>query len=339
MIECSPTVTREVWERVAASDPEVLVSQTPAWMDAVCMSGRWIDVTRQYEVDGRRIVVPLARRAPTIGGLTIDASPPTGWGFGGLIAEGGVHAEDIAVVVADLARRPGLRLLIRPNPLQRDRWLKVAGTPIARCAHVLDLRPGTDAIWASMRARRQVRKAQRCVDIETDATGRLLTVFFDLLHLSRERWAQQQHEPRWLAQWRGRRLDPLVKWRRIATALGDRCRVSIAWAQGRPAAGLIVLQGRNAHYTRGAMDYELAAPTYASTGLQWKAICDAVDAGCSWYHMGETGASQSLSRFKESFGAHPHDYVEYRFERLPFTRVDHAARGAVKRLVGFREQG
>ena len=30
--------------------------------------------------------------------------------------------------------------------------------------------------------------------------------------------------------------------------------------------------------------------------------------------------------------------MEYRFERLPFTRVDHAARGAVKRLVGFREQ-
>ena len=189
-----------------------------------------------------------------------------------------------------------------------------------------------------MRARTQVRKANRHVDIETDVTGRLLPVFFDLLHLSRARWARQQHEPLWLARWRGRRLDPLAKWRRIAAALGERCRVSIAWTDGRPAAGLIVLQGRNAHYTRGAMDYELAAPTAASVGLQWKAICDAADAGCSWYHMGETGTSQSLSRFKELFGAQAHDYLEYRFERLPFTRVDHAARGAVKRLVGFREQ-
>ena len=314
------------------------MTQTPAWMDAVCMSGHWIDATRAYEVDGRRIVVPLARRVPTFSALTVHASPPTGWGFGGLIADGGVRAEDIAMVVADLAERPGLRLLIRPNPLQRDRWRPVAGIPIGRRAHVLDLRPGTDAIWASMRARTQVRKANRHVDIETDVTGRLLPVFFDLLHLSRARWARQQHEPLWLARWRARRLDPLAKWRRIATALGERCRVSIAWKDGRPAAGLIVLQGRNAHYTRGAMDYELAAPTQASVGLQWKAICDAADAGCSWYHMGETGTSESLSRFKQLFGAEAHEYTEYRFERLPFTRVDHAARSAVKRLVGFREQ-
>jgi Acetyltransferase (GNAT) domain len=338
MIECAPTVPRDVWESVADSDPEVLVTQTPAWMDAVCMSGRWNDVTREYEVDGRRILVPLAQRVPALPAMTIHASPPTGWGFGGLIAEGGVRAEDIAAVLADLTRRPGLRLLIRPNPLQRDRWPNGVGIPIRRRAHVLDLRPGTDAIWTSMRARTQIRKAQRHVNIETDTTGRLLPVFFDLLDLSRERWARQQHEPVWLARWRGRRLDPLAKWRRIASALGDRCRVSIAWTQGRPAAGLIVLQGRNAHYTRGAMDRELAAPTSASTGLQWKAICDAADAGCSWYHMGETGTSKSLSMFKEQLGAEPHDYMEYRFERLPFTRVDHAARGAVKRLVGFQEQ-
>jgi hypothetical protein len=338
VIDCSLDVPRAIWASVAANDPEVLVTQTSAWMDAVCRSGRWRDATRQYEVDGRRIVVPLARRVPALAALTVDASPPTGWGFGGLIADGGVRAEDIEMVLADLTRRPGLRLAIRPNPLQRGRWENVAGIPIRRRAHVLDLRPGTDAIWASMRARTQIRKAQRHVDIETDTTGRLLPVFFDLLHLSRERWARQQHEPMWLAHWRGRRLDPLAKWRRIAAAIGDRCRVSIAWTKGRPAAGLIVLQERNAHYTRGAMDYELAAPTAASVGLQWKAICDAADAGCRWYHMGETGTSQSLSRFKELFGAQPHDYMEYRFERLPFTRVDRAARSVVKRLVGFQEQ-
>jgi hypothetical protein len=332
------SVSRDVWDSVAASDPEVLVTQTPAWMDAVCMSGRWIDATRQYEVDGRRIVVPLAQRVPSLRALTVAASPPTGWGFGGPIADGGVGAEDIAMVLTDLARYPGLRLLIRPNPLQRDRWPHAAGLPVRRRAHVLDLRPGKDALWASMRVRTQIRKANRHIEIETDLTGRLLPVFFDLLDLSRERWARQQHEPRWLARWRGRRLDTLAKWRRVAAALGPRCRVSIAWIDGRAAAGLIVLQGRNAHYTRGAMDADVAARTAASTGLQWQAICDAADAGCSWYHMGESGPSKSLSRFKEQLGARPYDYLEYRFERLPFTRVDHAARGAVKRLVRFQEQ-
>jgi lipid II:glycine glycyltransferase (peptidoglycan interpeptide bridge formation enzyme) len=99
----------------------------------------------------------------------------------------------------------------------------------------------------------------------------------------------------------------------------------------------VVLQGTNAHYTRGAMDREVAAPTHANAALQWKAISDAAAAGCAWYHMGESGTSSSLARFKERFGARPYDYAEYRFERLPLTTLDHLARGAVKRVIGFRE--
>ena len=84
MIACSLDVSRDEWESVAASDPEVLVTQTPAWMDAVCMSGQWIDVTRQYEVDGRRIVVPLARRVPTFSGVDgrTPRRPPAGGSVG-----------------------------------------------------------------------------------------------------------------------------------------------------------------------------------------------------------------------------------------------------------------
>ena len=41
--------------------------------------------------------------------------------------------------------------------------------------------------------------------------------------------------------------------------------------------------------------------------------------------------------FKERWGAVGHPYHEVRIERLPVTRVDAAARGAVKRLIGFRD--
>jgi hypothetical protein len=293
-----------------------------------------------HGAEGRRVILPLVRRRAWPPRIAVMASPPPGWGFGGLIADEGVRAGDVDLVLDDLARRPGIRVSIRPNPLQASRWAARAGAEtVARCAHVLDLRAGPDAIWAGLRsaARNEIRKAGARVEIETDTNGRLLPVFFDLLDISRSRWAQQQHEPAWLAQWRGNRQDSLDKWQRIAGVLGAACRVSVAWADGRPAAGLVVLQGTNAHYTRGAMDRDVAAPTHANAALQWKAIRDAAAAGCAWYHMGESGTSSSLARFKERFGARPYDYAEYRFERLPLTTLDHFARDAVKRAIGFRE--
>ena len=71
--------------------------------------------------------------------------------------------------------------------------------------------------------------------------------------------------------------------------------------------------------------------------LMWHAIRGAVDAGCRHFHMGESGSSVSLSRYKEKYGARPYDYAEHGFERIPLTRIDGAARSLVKRAVRFRE--
>jgi hypothetical protein len=120
--------------------------------------------------------------------------------------------------------------------------------------------------------------------------------------------------------------------------LRDACRISVAWTpEGEPAAAILVLQGRNAHYTRGMMNKDLAGPTRANYLLHKIAIEDACTAGCRHYHMGESGPSSSLAQFKTRFGASPHPYAEYHLERLPITALDQRARGVVKRIVGFRE--
>ena len=119
--------------------------------------------------------------------------------------------------------------------------------------------------------------------------------------------------------------------------MGEGCRVSVAWYQGKPAAAILVLRGRNAHYTRGAMDPELASPSQANRLLHKVAIEDACRAGCASYHMGESGDSDGLSQFKSRFGAVATPYAEYWVERLPLTRADAALRGAVKRVIGFRD--
>ena len=50
-----------------------------------------------------------------------------------------------------------------------------------------------------------------------------------------------------------------------------------------------------------------------------------------------SGVEVRVARAKEQFGARPVEYDEYRFERLPFTAVDNAACGLVKRAIGFKD--
>jgi lipid II:glycine glycyltransferase (peptidoglycan interpeptide bridge formation enzyme) len=211
---------------------------------------------------------------------------------------------------------------------------------VARRAHVLDLAGGVDVVWKgfSESRRRGVRKAERAgVEVDHDASGRLLPEFFELYASSEARWAEQQHEPAALARLRRRFRDSLPKWQRIARALDGDCHQWVARLEGRPVASIIVLLGGNAHYTRGAMDKDLAGPLRANDLLMWQAIQAACARDLASFHLGESGGSASLADYKERFGARPWDYPELRLERLPVTRTDDLARATVKRLIGFRE--
>jgi lipid II:glycine glycyltransferase (peptidoglycan interpeptide bridge formation enzyme) len=261
-----------------------------------------------------------------------------------LLASEPVRTEDIAAVLTDLRREPGLRTSIRPNPLHGQLWSAVHGpglVKVPRTAHVLDLDGGFDRVWKERftgTARTAVRKAERSdLVVERDTTGRLVPVFYELFELSLARWAEQQHEPTALARLRGHRRDPQSKLEAIARGIGDACRIWVAWLDGRPAASIVVLVGRNANYTRGAMNKDLAGPTRANYLLQKLAIEDACEAGCPRYHMGETGSSDALAQFKTRFGAVAYDYGEWHLERLPLTRADRWLRGLVKRAIGFRD--
>jgi lipid II:glycine glycyltransferase (peptidoglycan interpeptide bridge formation enzyme) len=213
---------------------------------------------------------------------------------------------------------------------------------LERRAHAIDLRPGFEHVWMhgfSSRARNHVRRAERAgLTVELDSTGRLVPVFHDLFMRSVERWASKQHEPRALARFRARRRDSLEKLQRMVADLDGAGRLWVAYSGDRPAAAILVLQGANAHYTRGAMDVEVAGPTRANYLLHRLAIEDACRSGCATYQMGETGSSRSLAQFKESLGAEPHGYAEYVIERVPMTAIDRGVRSAAKRVLRFKDQ-
>jgi len=343
-MQVSSPAPREVWHELSEADADALVSQTPQWTDIVCALTGARDASRLYDFgDGSRLVLPLVRSARRPRALAMEASLPGAWGFGGLIG-GPPRVDQVRAVLTELQSHPVLRVTVRPNPLAGAVWKAAAParmTRIARRAHLVDLRDGFDSVWGrgfSQGARRGVRKAERVgVDVELDTTGRLAKVFHSLYERSVERWAHRQHEPLALARWRARRREPLAKFTELPRRLGSAGKLWVAWADGRPAAAIFVLQAANAHYTRGAMDAELAGRTRANYLLHSLAIEDACRSGCNWYHLGDSGFSPGLSQFKEALGGRALEYAEYAPERLPLTRLDAGARTLAKRAIRFRD--
>jgi CelD/BcsL family acetyltransferase involved in cellulose biosynthesis len=326
-----------VWLDLLESDPMAFVYQTPAGLDAICAGNNCEDASRLYEFpDGRKMVLPLFRRKglPLI--LAVEKSPLVG----SLVCVDVVRPDELRAIFSDLARRPLLQTILRPTALAGDAW--AAAVPrdvisLPHLSHVLDLDGGFEAVWEkrfNRQARRAIRKAERAgLEVECDATGKLVPVFYELLQSSVDRWAGQGHEPQFLARWRAKRRDPMRKLQILTETLGEACQIRVARVDGQPAAAIVVLQGSNAHYTRGAMDIDLAGPVRASFLLQKLAIEAACEAGCRYYNMGETGTSENLARFKSHFGAQAYNYSEYRFERLPVTNLNNGVRGFVKKLI------
>lgn len=332
---------REAWEEILRTDPESLVYQSPQWLDAMCKSAGYQDASRLYTTeDGRTLFLPLVRRAGLAGSLASYASQPSGWGMGGLLSSDPVSADEVAAVTRDLLTLDSFRVSVRPNPLQADLW--EAAMPqdvmrIPRVAHVLKLDEDFERVWMDQfksGTRRAVRKAEKSgLDVECDTTGKLLPVFYEMLLASFERWADRADKPVSVSRWLAQKRDPLSKFQTMAESLGPLCQVWVAFLNGEPAASLLVLRGNNANYSRGSMYQELAGPTQANALLQKLAIEDACNAGCRWYHMGETGSSSSLAQFKERFGAVPVVHSEYLVEKLPVTSAMKTAKNVAKRLV------
>ena len=100
-VEIVTPAPRDAWAQLAAADPDVLVTQTPAWTDCLCAVTGARDVSRLYDFgSGRRLVLPLVRPRRRPG---FEASFPPAWGFGGLVGPA-ARTEEVSAVLTDLRR-------------------------------------------------------------------------------------------------------------------------------------------------------------------------------------------------------------------------------------------
>ena len=260
-------------------------------------------------------------------GFNRQISLPNGWGVGGAISTQQFTDEDANTVYADLSHQPLLQSVIHPSPHQSPVWEAVfpRGAPfIQHISHILDLTGGFSTVWERRfhsTTRTAVRKAERSnLTVEIDSTGKLNRVFYDMFNDWSIRRGRDRHLPTWLARWSNQHREPFSRFEQISARMGDACRIYVASLDSQPvAASILLVFGNDAFFYRGTSLRELANPVRANDLLQCMMIQAACEAGCRYYHMGESGGVESLMRFKSGFGAVPTPFREYSIERLPIT--------------------
>ena len=347
-VDCRPTVTspvpRAVWESLVRSDPGVVVTQSPAWRDAVFADGRYQDVSLLYEFpSGRSVVLPMARHHRRPRWTDAATSWPDIWGVGGPISQGGrIDRAEAEAVLIDVAQRRTLSAQIHLRYGADPVRLSEAG-PFRvienRGWYVVDIADGFSQVWNHRfrsAARTAVRKAERSdLDIEVDRSGRLLPEFCELYQKNVQRWATMQHQPVWFTRWRTSRMATPRMLEAVASCLGEDCSIWLARSKGVPVAAIIVVRyGAYVHYWRGAMDKELATPVRANDLLHRLAIEEACQDGYRFYSMGNSQPGSPLARFKEKLGATQHFTHVLRVERVPIRTTQRMSRDIVKRVMG-----
>lgn len=340
-LEITSPAPRTAWEEILSSNSRALIYQTPRWTDAVCAAGDYEDASRFYEAPGgKKFVLPLLRQKTAILPLAKQASMPSGCGQGGLLSNVPLHCEAVETILRDVAHQPALSTILHPDPQQTRIWESCIPSemhPIHRNDQVLDLAGGFETVWAyrfSSTTRRKVRKAESSnLQVEWDSSGKFIPVFYHMYLDWSLRRAGEKRLPAWLSLALARRREPLHRLQAIARVMGDACRYYVAFLDGQAVASAIFLvYGEHAFYWRGTSLREEATPVRANDLIQTRMIQAACEAGCRYYHMGESGGVASLERWKSGFGAAVVPYVSYSIERLPVSRTAQFAEGMLRRM-------
>jgi lipid II:glycine glycyltransferase (peptidoglycan interpeptide bridge formation enzyme) len=189
----------------------------------------------------------------------------------------------------------------------RSRRTPPVGTQFATsqrfCLHLLDLRPGPEALFRNFHrdcTQRKIRRAAReALTYEEGRSDELLRAFHVLMVETRRR--------------HGVPAPPLAWFRNLAECLGGAMTVRLARYHGRPAAGLVTLRHRQtAVYKYGASK----AVCHKAGGMHllfWRTIQDSHAGGCLELDLGRSHVdSHGLLLFKDRWGAARSDLLYWR---------------------------
>ena len=160
--------------------------------------------------------------------------------------------------------------------------------------HLLDLRPGAEAVFQGFHkdcVQRKIQRAGReCLVYEQGNSPELLREFYRLQVVTRRR---QQLPP-----------QPFAWFRNLAVCMGEQLQVHIARKDRRPVAAILTLRYRQALVYKYGCSEKALSSLGGTQWLFWKAIQNAVRDGLVEFDLGRTDwNNEGLVRFKDRLGA------------------------------------
>ncbi len=254
--------------------------------------------------DGRGALLPLVRVARRPRALRCFEAMPLSLN-GAPVGPGPALSSEHLAAALEALRADSL--VLNASATCNDVSASLAALGIGSCipctSHVLDLEGGFDLVWSkrfSGRVRNQCRLAERRGVVVRGAAGAAdFEAYYRIYEASSARWG---------------RATPPYPWalfRELASLAGRGVSLRLAEVEGRPVAGVLVLEGRrSALYWSGAFLKEFAA-WCPNDALLREAIAEACRQGRAWFDFGSSGSLEGVRRFKESFGARPLSYQTF----------------------------
>ena len=333
VVEIASPAPRDIWRGVLRDDPGATALQTPEYLDAVVTATGGTDVSRFYQLrDGRQLVLPLVRRRSRLG-LHLDRGYPDGYGHGGMLATGGLLADDVRAVVRDL-RGQSLSLWTGGAHHTSEQWSAglLPGVTDASTRGRRD-RAGLRAMSTTWRPSARTGSPTRPGSSGSARFG----------PVSRWRrtppggWSRSSlrstgRGPRAGSPARGCRPWSPAAWRwarsrtpkfaAVAAMAGDACRLFVAWYHGRPvAATAMLVHDQHAVAWRSYSIAELATPVSAQPthpGHRHRGRCPL---RLPLHRPGPVRRGGHLQREENSLGAVPRSVVDLRIEPAGLARL------------------
>lgn len=280
---------RNAWEQFVEASSRSTMCHQFAWKDII---------ERSY---GHRTFYLMAKREGVVVGVLplVLVQPPL---IGGALVSlpfmdyGGVCAEDSSAGLAlvdkamDLLKTTGARTL---ELRQCDAAIRLDSSRQDKVSMILDLTPGSDAIWKSLPAkvRNQVRKAEKSGLMVCVGGVELIDDFYDVFVVNMRDLGSPVHSKRFFLE--------------MGQSLGSLMRVTLVRDGQRTVGGLISLFFKRTMLVPWASSLREYFSKCPNNLLYWDAILDGCKRGCVEFDFGRSTVGSGTYDFKKQWGAQP----------------------------------
>lgn len=209
---------------------------------------------------------------------------------------GGICADDASAAQALLDHALGLMKQLKSGSMelrQCDPIIQIGATRLDKVSMILDLRPGSEAIWRSLPAkvRNQVRKAEKSGLTLCVGGAELLDEFYNVFVINMRDLGSPVHDRSFFSH--------------MCSVLGPQARITLVREGTLTVGGFVALFFRDTMLVPWASSLREHFSKCPNNLLYWDAIQEGCKRGCTRFDFGRSTVGAGTYDFKKQWGAQP----------------------------------